>query len=137
VVKAGTIRKALKTDYLSQPVLAHFQWGLMLVGALFWAQASMTHEAFDAALYGEFALVFRAEAWAMAMMAPSAMILIGLRQPVKRWMVAIGAALQALQFSALGYSALWTGGEPIIGIFCLVLFLPLFVRMAVEARSDP
>jgi hypothetical protein len=136
-VNARIIRRALRTDYLSQPIIAHFQWALGIVGALFWVQASMTKEAFDPALYGDFALQFQAEAWAMAMMAPCAMILIGLREPVKRWMVGVGSALQAVQFSALGYSAIWTGGEPIIGIFCLVLFLPLYARMAVEARSDP
>jgi hypothetical protein len=136
-MNARAIRLALRTDYLSQPVLAHIQWQLMLVGALFWIQATLRDGAFSEDMYGRFALMFQAEAWAMAMMAPCAMILIGLRQPVKRWMVFVGSVLQAIQFSALGYSALWTGGEPIIGIFCLVLFLPLYARMAVEARLDP
>lgn len=136
-MNARAIRAALRPDYLSQPILAHLQWALFIVGGLFWIQATLKDGAFSEGMYGHFALMFRAEAWAMAMMAPCAMILIGLREPVKRWMVCAGSVLQALQFSALGYSALWTGGEPIIGIFCLVLFLPLYARMAVEARSDP
>jgi len=131
------IRRALRLDYLLQPVLSHVQLGLFVVGSLFWAQASMQDEAFSAELYGHFALIFPAEVWAMAMMAPAAMVWIGLRHPVKRWMVAVGAAIQVIQFSALGYSALYTGGEPIIGIFCTVLFAPLYTRILWEAVSDP
>lgn len=136
-MNARVIRKVLRLDYLSQPVLSHMQLALFVVGSLFWVQASMQDSAFSEAIYGEFALLFPAEVWAMAMMGPAAMVWIGLRRPVKRWMVAVGAAIQIVQFSALGYSALYTGGEPIIGIFCTVLFAPLYTRILWEAGSDP
>lgn len=131
------LRRALRLDYLSQPVLGHIQLGLFTVGALFWAQAVMQDKAFSANLYGRFALLFPAEMWAVAMMAPAAMVWIGLRHPVKRWMVAVGSAIQIVQFIALGYSAIYTGGEPIIGIFCVVLFAPLYSRILGEALIDP
>jgi len=136
-MNAKVLRRALKIDYLSQPVLGHIQLGLFTVGALFWIQATIQEKAFSEALYGSFALTFSAESWAIAMMAPAAMVWIGLRHPVKRWMVAVGSMMQIVQFVALGYSALYTGGEPIIGIFCIVLFAPLYSRILGEALIDP
>lgn len=128
-MNSRVLRRVLKLDYLSQPSLEHDQWALIFVGALFWWLASWRPEAFDAHLYGHFALLFQAEAWAMAMMAPAALVLIGLQDPVKRWMVAVGAALQVIQFGALGYSAIFTGGEPIIGVFCWVFFARQYARL--------
>ena len=135
-MNAKIVRKALRMDHLSQPVLPWIQVGLVVIGAMFWAMASLREEAFDVGMYGEFALRFPAEAWAVAMMAPAAMVWIGLRDPVKHWMVAFGAALQVMQFCALGYSALFTGGEPIIGVFCVVLFAPLHAYILGAALND-
>ena len=136
-MNAKTLRRVLKLDYLSQSTLEHDQWALIFVGALFWWMAAWKPEAFDAGLYGHFAMTFQAEAWAMAMMAPAALVLIGLQDPVKRWMVAAGAGLQVVQFGALGYSAIFTGGEPIIGVFCWVFFARQYVRMIWSAFLDP
>lgn len=136
-MSAAILRKALRRDHLAQPVLGYLQIGLIFVGSCFWAMAWNQADAFDVNMYGKFALLFRAEAWALAMMCPAAMIWVGLRHPIKRWMVATGAALQVIQFSALGYSALYTGGEPIIGVFCNGFFAPLFAYMLVEALRDP
>jgi hypothetical protein len=131
------IDKALGRDYLSQDELINDQWALIFVGSLFWWLASWSPSAFDEAMYGRLALHFQAEAWAMAMMAPAAMVLIGLQNPVKRWMVAVGAALQIVQFVALGYSAIFTGGEPIIGVFCWVFFARKYIRLMWSALCDP
>ena len=76
-MNAKVLRRALRIDYLSQPVLGHIQLGLFTVGALFWVQASLQDEAFSEALYGAFALIFPAEAWDVAMIAPAAMVWIG------------------------------------------------------------
>lgn len=132
------MRKAIshRRDYLDQPVLLQLQVALVFVGCLFWVQASIRPEAFSEALYGSFALRFQAEAWAAAMMAPAAMCWVGLRQPIKRWMVAFGATIEAVQFIALAWSAIATGGEPIIGYFCSVIFAPLYAAMAAEAMRD-
>ena len=135
-MNAKTIRRALGQSYLSQPVLSHIQIGLIFVGSVFWAMAWNRAEAFSTDLYGAFALMFRAEAWALAMMCPAAMVWIGLRHPTKHWMVAIGSALQMTQFTALGYSAIYTGGEPIIGVFSTGFFAPLFAYIMVEAIRD-
>ena len=136
-VKSKLIDKALGRDYLSQQELINDQWALIFVGSLFWWLAAWEPAAFDVNMYGRFALHVQAEAWAMAMMAPAALVLIGLQDPVKRWMVAIGAALEAVQFIALGYSALFTGGQQIIGIFCWVFFGRKYIRLLWSAVSDP
>jgi hypothetical protein len=135
-MSARSIAVAVLKDFLSQPVLGQMQIGFVIIGALFWAQAMGRPEAFDVNMYGRFALMFRAEFWAAAMMAPAAMCWVGLQNPVKRWMVAVGASLQTAQFLALAYSAIVTGGEPIIGYFCSVLFAPLYFRMAWEAARN-
>lgn len=136
-MNAAAVRKALRRDHLSQPVLGYIQIGLIFMGSCFWIMARLQDNVFDVAMYGEFALRFKAEAWALAMMCPAAMIWVGLRHPVKHWMVAVGSALQVMQFLALGYSAIFTGGEPIIGLFCNGFFAPLFAYMLVEALRDP
>jgi hypothetical protein len=136
-MNAKALRRVLKIDYLSQPSLENDQWALIFVGSLFWWMASWSPDAFAEDLYGHFALRFQAEAWAMAMMAPAALVLIGLQDPVKRWMVGVGAALQVLQFGALGYSAIFTGGEPIIGVFAWLFFARQYARMMWSAIIDP
>ena len=122
-----------RASYLDQPVLSAIQVAMVVIGGLFWAQAVHRPEAFEVAMYGQFAVSYPAELWALAMMCPAAMTWVGLRNPVKSWMVAVGAGLQALQFLALSYSAISTGGEPIIGYFCSVLFAPLHFKLFVEA----
>lgn len=136
-VNTKLINKALGRDYLSQQELENDQWALIFVGSLFWWLAAWSPDAFDVGMYGRFALMFQAEAWAMAMMAPAALVLIGLQDPVKRWMVAAGAGLEAVQFIALGYSAIFTGGEYIIGVFCWVFFGRKYIRLLWSAISDP
>ena len=133
----AVVRKALRMDMLSQPVLGYAQIVLVIIGGLFWAMASQRAEAFDVRLYGTFALSFKAETWAVAMMAPAALVWIGLRNPIKRWMVMVGTSLQICQFCALGYSALFTGGEPIIGIFCVVCFAPMHAYILGAALNEP
>lgn len=122
--------------YLAQPILCQMQVAIIMIGALFWIEARLQGEAFSAAVFGEFALRFPAEMWAGVMMGASAMCWIGLRHPVRRWMVAIGAGLQTIQYLALGYSAIATGGEMVIGLHCTGLFAPIYMVMFWEALRD-
>ena len=123
--------------YLSQPILCQMQVAIIFIWSLFWIEARMQGAAFCAAVCGEFALQFPAEMWAGVMMGASAFCWIGLRHPVKRWMVAFGAGLQTLQYLALGYSAIATGGEMVIGLHCTTFFAPIYMVMFWEAvRSD-
>lgn len=124
--------------YLAQPILCQMQVAIIFIGALFWVEARLQGEAFSPAVFGGFALRFPAEMWAGVMMGASALCWIGLRHPVKRWMVAVGAGLQTLQYLALGYSAIVTGGEMVIGLHCTTFFAPIYMVMFVEAlHRDP
>ena len=120
-----------------RPMLMVFEVVLFAIGALFWIQANLQDQAFNADTFGHFALKFKAEMWAGLMMAGSAIAFIGLVKPVRRNMVAIGAAINALQYFGLAYSSIFTGGEFVIGIHLVMLFVPAHVWMTWEAlRSD-
>lgn len=124
--------------YLTQPVLSQMQMAIFAIGSMFWIEATLQGEAFSAQVFGEFALRYPAELWAGTMMAGSAMCWIGLRHPVQWWMIAAGAGVQVVQYLALGFSAIQTGGEIVIGLHCTVFFAPIFARMFwVAVTSDP
>lgn len=135
-MNARAIRKALGTDHLSQFILPWTQVSMFIIGAVFWVMATTQAAPFDAETFGYFALEYPAEAWAMAMMGPAAMVWVGLRNPVKHWMVAIGAGLQFLNFCALGYSFLLTGGQPVMGLFAIIFFAPLHAYIFGAAVND-
>jgi hypothetical protein len=139
-VNAKAMRKAVdairRRDWLDQPALSFVQICVFAVGALFWMEAYHRPEAFDVAIFGEFAVRFPAEMWAGGMMGAAAIVWIGLQDPVKRWMVSIGAGIQTVQFTLLAYSAIATAGEDIIGYWASVLFAPLYARIALEALRD-
>lgn len=126
-----------RRDWLDQPVLRWVNFGIVIVGCLFWIEAQLRPEAFSEAIYGRFALIFPAEAWAAVTAGSSALVWLGLVNPVRRWMVAVGAGMQTVQYVALGYSAIMTGGEPVIGIHCTFLFAPLFAATFWRAAYDP
>ena len=134
---AKTIARALRPHYLDQPRLMHEQVAIFVVGSLFWIEARLVGRSFSADLFGSFALQFPAEFWALLMMASSTLVWAGLLNPVKRWMVAAGAALQIANFLGLGYSALVTGGEAVVGFWCTIYFAPAFARILWEAVYDP
>ena len=120
-----------------RPMLMVFEAVLFLIGALFWIQASLQPGAFNDAVFGRFALQFKAEVWAGLMMAGSTIAFIGLVKPIRRNMVAIGAAINAIQYAGLAYSSIMTGGEFVIGLHLVALFVPAHVWMTWEAlRSD-
>lgn len=112
------------------------QFAILAIGTLFMAEALSSGVGFSARVFGDFALQFPAEMWAFWMMAGSAMILLGLKRPERHWMIATGALVQTLQYLALGYSAVMTGGEMVIGLHCTMYFAPSFARTFVEAVRD-
>lgn len=133
---ARTIARALRPHYLDQPRLMQEQVAIFVVGSLFWIEARLVDKSFSADIFGHFALQFPAEFWALLMMASSTLVWAGLLNPVKRWMVATGAALQIANFLGLGYSSLATGGEVVVGFWCTVYFAPAFARILWGAIYD-
>ena len=57
---------------------------------------------------------------------------IGLCIPIRRWLIVAGAAMQCAQFFVLSWSAAFTGGEPAIGIYAYVIFLPAHIWLMIE-----
>lgn len=134
---SAALKSYIRAYYLSQPVLSAMQMAVFVIGSMFWIEATLSGEAFSARVFGHFALEFKAEFWAAWMMGGAALCWMGLRHPVKWWMVAVGAGLQCLQYLALGYSAIMTGGEMVIGLHCTMFFAPLYARIFWEAvQSD-
>lgn len=124
--------------WLMSPVLIWFLLSSALIGSLFWAQAQLQEEAFNVDTFGRFALMFPAEFWAAAMMAGSLLTFAGLMHPPKRWAIIAGSVVNALQFTGLGYSAIVTGGEVVVGLYASLMFAPAsLMTLWAAVRYDP
>lgn len=119
-----------------RPLLLAIECALFFIGAMFWIDALVGAESFSRNAYGEFAYSFPAEFWAFAMMGGSALSINGLIRPVRHWRIALGSAIHVAQFSALSYSAIFTGGEAVVGCFASVFFVSLHIWLCVEALTD-
>lgn len=105
--------------WLASPFLAFDLIRHAVVGMAFWLLAQSQPEAFSAATFGAFALQFKAELWALAMMAGSIITFVGVMHPPHRWAIVLGSAINMVQFAGLCYSALFTGGEMVVGAYAL------------------
>lgn len=116
-----------RASWLDHDLLRYMQVAIIIIGCVFWIMARLQAEAFNVETFGRFALMFPAEAWAGVMASGSLMVWMGLLHPQRRWMIAVGAAIQVVQYMALGLSAIMTGGEEVIGLHCTALFAPAFM----------
>jgi len=119
-----------------RPLLLLAQMILFVIGAAFWVMARHQIDAFNAATFGSFAVQFPAEMWAGAMMVGAAFAYVGLIRPIRRKLVAVGASVHVLHFTALSYSTTFTGGEHVIGLYASFFFSPLHLWMIVEANRN-
>lgn len=124
--------------WIGSPFLAFFLAASAVIGCLFWVQATLQHDAFNVATFGEFALQFPAEFWAGLMMGGSLLTFIGLMHPPKKWAVVAGSLINAAQFTGLGYSAIVTGGEVVVGLYASLMFAPAsLITLWAAVRYDP
>ena len=135
--RAIAVALSPRSDWLDHSLIRWAQLIIIVIGCAFWVAARLQTEAFNADVFGHFALRFQAEFWAGWMASSSLMVWIGLMHPQKRWMVAIGAGFQCAQYLALGFSAIVTGGELVIRLHCTLLFAPGFFAIARRAALDP
>lgn len=120
-----------------RPLLISLQAALMFIGALFWVDAMNGGAGFKESTWGWLAYSLPAKAWAFLNMATAAITVNGLIKPIRRWMVAVGAAMHCIQFFVLSYSAALCGGVFVIGLYASVIFLPIHMWMLFEAmRRD-
>lgn len=109
------------------------QFSLFLFGVFFWIDASVGGNGFKELTWGSFTYAIPAKAWAVLNMVASAIAFVGLKKPIKTKLVAVGAFLHCIQFSAISYSTTFTGGESIVGLFASTFFLPLHLWLLIEA----
>jgi hypothetical protein len=121
-----------------RPMWLGIESALLLVGLLFWISTGFGVDSFSPETWGEWACQWPAVWWAAVQSVSAAMIITGLLRPVTARRVALGAAIQAVQFAALAYSATFTGGQFVIGVYPSVLFVPFHIVLMVEAlRYEP
>lgn len=116
-----------------RPLLLALQFSLFVIGVLFWLDATTSDQGFSDSTWGALAYSIPAVIWAFANMAASSMCIIGLVRPIKRWMVAAGSGFHCLQLFVLSYSAVFTGGTVVVGLYASIFFLPLHLWILLEA----
>jgi hypothetical protein len=128
----------LGVRWLESPFLIFFLLTSALIGSLFWVQAALQDGAFNVDTFGRFALQFPAEFWAGSMMVGSLLTFAGLTHPPKRWLMIAGSVVNALQFTGLGYSAIVTGGEVVVGLYASIMFAPAsLITLWAAVQHDP
>lgn len=121
-----------------RPMWMGVESALLVVGLLFWVSTGFGVDSFSPETWGAWACQWPAVWWAAVQSVSSAMIITGLLRPVTARRVALGAFIQAMQFAALAYSATFTGGQFVIGVYPSVLFVPFHLILMVEAmRYEP
>jgi len=111
---------------------------LLAVGLVLWVSIWLGVDRFSPETWGEWACQWPATWWASVQAGAAALIVHGLLKPVTARRVAIGAAVQMIQFAALAGSAFYTGGQFVIGVYPSVLFVPFHLILMVEAwRYEP
>lgn len=121
-----------------RPMWLGIESALLAVGLLFWISIGFGVDSFSPETWGEWACQWPARWWAAVQAISAAMIVTGLLRPVTARRVAIGAAIQTAQFAALAYSATFTGGQFVIGVYPSILFVPFHLILMVEAlRYEP
>lgn len=121
-----------------RPIWIMIEGGLLAIAALFWISIGLDVSAFSPDTWGEWACQFPARYWAAIMGVSATLTITGLIRPITARRVAFWSTVQALQFIALAYSATFTGGQFVIGVYSSVLFAPLHLVLAVQAlKYDP
>lgn len=116
-----------------RPVLIAMELSLLLVGCLFWLNVRWSADSFSPETWGDWACMLPAEFWAGAMILSGALIVSGLMHPITRGRIIIGSILHVLQFMGLAVSVLGSGGQFVIAVFSIVVFVPMHLVLAWEA----
>ncbi len=118
---------------VGHPIVMFLQLVMLGIGIMFLIEAKTTGEAFNEGTCGALCLSAKAEFWAILMIVHSLLVLKGLIRPRVWQNVAIGACISALHFSVIAYSAMFTGGQFVIGAWAMVFFVPVSLTIAASA----
>lgn len=117
-----------------RPLYFVIEGGLLTIAIAFWFSAYFDQgSSFSPETWGAWACQYPAQMWAFLTMAGATLTIIGLLHPQVWWIVALGAGIQVLQFSALGYSAAFTGGQFVIMIYEAGFFVPIHMLILIGA----
>ena len=109
---------------------------LMAVGFAQWVFARAGGGPLSAQTWGEAALLFPLEFWALAMIGGSLLTFLGLLYPPNWRLIRIGCVVQVTHMSFLGSSALATGGDPVIFVFAFLMLVPVHLFLALRAGHE-
>lgn len=116
-----------------RPLLLCVEGMLCFVGMLFWIFSWSGVSQIDPWTYGLVAFDVPAKFWAALIMGGSAMCVIGLLKPVKRWMITVGALVLSFVYAAITYSAVTSGGDISVAMFGSNLFLSFHLWIVWES----
>ena len=119
-----------------RPMWIAIEASLFLIGALFWVDSMTGAQGFAEETWGRFAYTLPAWIWAAFSMASSSIIIVGLIRPVRSWMVSVGALMACINFFSLSYSAVFTDGVVVVGLYASLFFLPLHMWLLLEASTS-
>lgn len=108
-----------RSDYIRRhrPLLMQFQIMLLVVGMFFYVTGLLMPGTLSPDTWGELAYFQPAWVWGAINASASAITAIGLMRPVKNKMVAVGAAMHLVQFSAICTSCFFSGGDFGVGFY--------------------
>lgn len=115
-----------------RPLLFWAQVALFTVGAFFYIGGITDPGVFKETTWGSLAYERDASFWGAANAISAFITALGLVRPVKNKMIAFGAVLQVMQFSAIAISCISYGGDIGIGMYASV-FAILHCKIAYEA----
>lgn len=119
-----------------RPIALMYQWGIFVIGALFWLDETLRGGGFNPEVYGLLAYSIPAELWAFAMMAASSLCIIGLIKPIARRQVFWGGLINSAFFAILVYSAIFNQGEFAVGVFASFFMVTPNLMLAWKASQD-
>ena len=115
-----------------RPLLFHMEIVLCLVGIFFYIGGMFFDGVFRESTWGEWAYFIPAWVWGAVNAIGAAIAAFGLVRPVKNCMVAVGAAIHLIQFTAIFQSCVFSGGDVGIALYGLGL-AALHAKLLYEA----
>ena len=116
-----------------RPAWMLIELAILLIGVFTWIADGFGVDSFSPATWGEFAVQYDVRVWAAIQIGAATLIISGLMRPVTRRRVAFGASVQAIQFGAIAYSAMFTGGQFVIGVWPTLFIVPFHCVLFWEA----
>ena len=123
-----------KTGFIDRhrPLLFQMELVLCAVGVFFYIGGMFFDGVFRVSTWGEWAYFIPAWIWGAVNAIGAGISAFGLMRPIKNCMVAVGATIHVIQFTAIFQSCMFSGGDSGIGFYGLALAV-LHAKLLYEA----